>query len=142
MFPNKTPASDFIPYSDGDEVDPLNIPTDNDPADKDRTSVLEKPITDQLLHCEVSLPQGEEYQTAKVMSRFKDVNGNIVGGYDDNPLLNTMVYDVEFPDGEIREYAANVIAENILSQVDENGYTTTMLDSILDYKKDGSAFGT
>ena len=46
-----------------------------------------------------------------------------------------MVYDVEFPDGEVKEYATNVSAEKMYAQVDANGYPYTMLDSIVDYKK-------
>ena len=106
----------------------------------DGTSVFEKPITDYWIHAEVSLPQGEKMKSVKVVGRSKDdEDGNIVGNYDDNPHLNTMLYDVEFPDGEIREYAANVIAENMYAQVDADGHMHTMLDSIIDYKKDGNA---
>jgi hypothetical protein len=46
------------------------------------------------------------------------------------------MYEVEFPDGKIKEYAANIIAENMLSQVDSEGYSLTLLDTIVDYKKD------
>ena len=37
--------------------------------------------------------------------------------------LKSLVYDdVEFPDGAVKQYAANVITENVLSQVDSSGY--------------------
>eukprot|EP00957_Ditylum_brightwellii_P097719 7442069-Ditylum_brightwellii.AAC.1 len=49
-----------------------------------------------------------------------------------------MIYDVEFPDRQVREYAANIIAENMLTQVDSDGYTKTLMESIVDYKKDGA----
>ena len=45
------------------------------------------------------------------------MEGEVVSSYNENPFLNTLVYDVQFPDGEIKEYVANVIAENIYSQV-------------------------
>eukprot|EP00957_Ditylum_brightwellii_P165821 12624690-Ditylum_brightwellii.AAC.1 len=51
-------------------------------------------------------------------------------------MMNTMIYDVEFPDGQVREYAANIIAKNMLTQVDMDGYTKTLIESIVDYKKD------
>jgi hypothetical protein len=54
-------------------------------------------------------------------------------------MLNSMVYEVEFPDGQIKDYAANVIAENIITQVDLDGLSTTMLDAITDWQKDESA---
>ena len=53
--------------------------------------------------------------------------------------MNTTIYDVEFPDGEIREYCANVIAENIYSQVDAEGYRYQLLDTIVDHKQYGNA---
>ena len=50
-----------------------------------------------------------------------------------------MVYDVEFDDGDVKEYSANVIAEELLSQVDDEGFTLTHLDAILDHRKDSTA---
>jgi hypothetical protein len=49
------------------------------------------------------------------------------------------VYDVEFPDGEVHEYSANVIAENIYAQSDIDGHTYNILDGIVDYERDPSA---
>jgi hypothetical protein len=59
-----------------------------------------------------------------------------VVSYDNNPYINTMIYEVEFPDGQLREYAANIIAENMLTQVDSDGYSITMMEGIIDSKKD------
>ena len=42
-------------------------------------------------------------------------DGLIADKYDDNPALNSIVYDVEFPDGTVKEYSANVVAENMLT---------------------------
>ena len=50
-----------------------------------------------------------------------------------------MVYDVQFPDGQIKEYAANVIAENMYNQVDPDGHNVNLLDSIINYRKDDTA---
>lgn len=47
-----------------------------------------------------------------------------------------MVYYVNFLDGVIKEYAANIIAGNMYTQVDPQGYSHTILDCILDFKKD------
>ena len=56
----------------------------------------------------------------KVVGWSKDDDGNIIGKYDINPMLNTMVYDVKFPGGSIREYGVNVIENNMYSQVDSD----------------------
>ena len=68
-----------------------------------------------------------------------DKDGNVIGDYNENPILNTDIYDVEFQDGVIKPYSANVIVWNILNQVDSDGYHSQMLESISDYSKDGSA---
>jgi hypothetical protein len=39
-----------------------------------------------------------------------------------NPILDTRVFEVQFLDGTINEYATNVIAENILAMVDDDGH--------------------
>jgi hypothetical protein len=97
--------------------------------------MYEKPITDRLIRAELYLPQGEDMKAAKVVGRTKDEDGNIIGTYDHDPMLNSMVYDIEFPDGEIKEYSANIIAQNMYAQVDANGHHHTLLDSIVDYQK-------
>ena len=74
-----------------------------------------------LISAEVLLPLEGEVRKAKVKGRSIDDNGEQIGTYDPNPLLNSIVYDVEFPDGQIQEYSANIIAQNMYSQVDASG---------------------
>ena len=76
----------------------------------------------------------------KVIKRALGPDGRAVGSYNDDDKLNSLIYELEFPDGQVKEYAANVIAENMLSQVDEDGFSSTLMDGIIDYKKDASAF--
>ena len=92
---------------------------EEDPLDADGTTVYEKPLNDLLIHAEVLLPQGGVMQQAKVKGRSKDIHGNVIGTYDSNPLLNSIVYDVEFLDSAIKQYSANIITQNMFSQVDE-----------------------
>eukprot|EP00957_Ditylum_brightwellii_P139879 10659412-Ditylum_brightwellii.AAC.1 len=75
----------------------------------------------------------------KVIRHATGPHGETVGRYHDDPRLNSMIHEVEFPDGQIKDYAANVIAENIITQVDLDGLSTTMLDAITDWQKDESA---
>ena len=135
-LPPKEKAPDSIPYRDEDEPDPLHIPDNNDLVDDNGNSFYEKPITDYWINNEVCLPQEEKTTNARVIGCSKNADGNIVGKYNDNLFLNSMVYDVEFPDGVVVEYAANIIAENIYAQVDPDGHVTGILDYILRYKKD------
>jgi hypothetical protein len=73
---------------------------------------------DKILHSEVSLQLGENMTVGKVTKCALGPNSNVAGTYDENPCLNLMTYEVEFPDGQLKEYAANVSAENMLTQVD------------------------
>ena len=93
---------DLVPYAD-DEVDELNVVHEDDPIEENGVAQFEAPLTDLLIHAEVHLPQGEEMQCAKVLRRSKNENGEVIGTYNENPILNTLVYDVEFPDGDVRE---------------------------------------
>ena len=136
--PEKLPENIEL-YSEKDEPELTIEDVENDPVDSNGMAIFEKPVIDHLIHAEVSLPKGENIQLAKVLRRSTDNNGQQIGICDENPMLNTMLYDVEFPDGTVREYAANVIAENIYSQVDTDGRSYVMLDTIIDFKKDETA---
>ena len=96
-------------------------------------------LTDVLISAEVLLPQGEEQQLAKVLRRSVDQDGKFIGQLHKNPLFNTLIYDIEFPNGDVRKYAANIIAVNLLAQVDPEGYHTNVLEEILDHKRNGTA---
>ena len=43
-------------------------------------------------------------------------------------MLNYMIYDVYFPDGQVKDYSGNVIAKKMLSQVDDKIYSITLVD--------------
>ena len=72
----------------------------------------------------------------KVIQRTIGPDGQVTGTYDNNPFLNSIIYDVEFPDGQVKEYAANIIAENMLTQVDSDGMSTTLMEAIVDHRRD------
>ena len=74
-----------------------------------------------------------------VIRRSTDAKGRVIGSYNDNPLLNTVVYDVQFDDGTIKEYAANVIAENIWMETDAEGYHSRAALKIVGHKSTGEA---
>lgn len=57
--------------------------------DENGSPQFEMPMTDLLIHAEVHLPQGEEMRAAKVQKQSWNEDGEIVGTYDENPILNT-----------------------------------------------------
>jgi hypothetical protein len=85
---------------------------------------------------EIILQQGDKLQRGKVKRRSVDDNGKTIGTYSDNPIMNSIVYEVKFPDGELKEYAANILAENMVCQVDHEGHNIMLLREIIDYKRD------
>ncbi len=99
---------------ESDEEPPTIIPDADAAVDATGKPITTNSICDALINCEVLLPQGESTQLARVVRRSLNDNGLHVGKYDDNPILNTAIYDVEFPDGTTKEFGANIIAENIL----------------------------
>ena len=136
--PNETsPTDDEIwkEYEDEDES-PRTLPDIEDAVDANGRLINQQPAYDRLLNAEVQLQQGNDMTNARVTQRALGPDGTTVGSYDDNPMLNSIVYEVEFPNGEIKEYSANVIAENMLTQVDSDGFTLTMMEGIVDFKKD------
>ena len=78
-------------------------------------------------------------RSTKVKGIHMDKDGDIVGTYHDNPFLNSILYDVEFPYGAVKQYAENVISENMYAQCDQEGNTVMFLDSIIDYSSDKTA---
>ena len=91
---------------------------------------------DHWIYAKLKLPKGEEMRKVKVVSQSKHDNENIISKYDSNPMLNTMVYYVKFPDVSIRKYRANVIGENMYSQVYSECFLHSILYGILDYCRD------
>ena len=142
-LPSKLPkldhTSDFdFDPRDNDEDEPLGW-INGDPVDANGIPAFENAIGDILVNAEVLLPQGEELISAKVKRRHVNEDGEVHGEFDNNPILNTILYDIEFPDGATKQYAANIIAENMYSSLDENGYSKVVLDCILDHNKDDRA---
>ena len=94
----------------------------------------QQPAFDKIINAEVMIHNGDEMEMGNVVRRSLDADGRMTGTYHDNPFLNTITYDVEFPDGQVKEYGANIIAENMLTQVDLDGYSLSLMDSIIDHK--------
>lgn len=117
------------PYED-DEQAPQTVP-DADDADPD--------TYDQYVGAEVQLQLGDNVMTGKVRNRKRYHDGTVRGHAHKNPVLDTRTYEVEFPDGQVAEYAANVIAQNMFSQCDAEGNQYLLMKEIVDWRKDDTA---
>jgi hypothetical protein len=87
----------------------------------------QQPMWDNLIKAEILLQQGDKMQLGEVIRRSVDDSGKTIGTYSDNPKMNSIIYEVEFNDGELKEYAANILAENMLSQIDDEGQNILLM---------------
>ena len=68
-----------------------------------------------------------------------DLDGNPLGTDNDNPIIDTHQYIVDFSNRDEAEIAANVIASNMYAQCEPNGNQYVLLDSIIDFCRSTTA---
>ena len=95
------------------------------------------------MNMEVSVPRDDDGPTfARVTKRLRNANGLPIGVANDNPILDTRMYKVEYPDGFKSSLSANVIAQNMFAQVDDEGNRHVLFDAIIDHRVDGTEVKT
>ena len=85
------------------------------------------------------LPRGGQRARGQVVARSHDANGKVMGRAHSNPILDTMMYQVEFAGVEVTELSANIIAESMYTQCDANRNDYLLLDLLIDYHKGNKA---
>ena len=88
---------------------------------------------------EVGLPIGGNLLCSTVKCCTRDIDGNLTGKANMNPILDSRTYKVEFPDGRTAEFSANTIAEHMFTQCNPTRNQYLQLDSIIDHKIEDSA---
>ena len=73
------------------------------------------------MNLETLLLRGDKMARDLVVHQKNDTNGNPVDRSNQNPILDTHLYEVEAPGGEMAEMAVNIIAKSINAQCDVNG---------------------
>lgn len=76
---------------------------------------------------------------ATVKRRATDIDGRAIGTAHNNPLLDSREYEIELEDGTTDRIFANKIAENIYTQLDDEGREILAFGDIIDHRKDNSA---
>ncbi len=128
---------DMEPYGD-DETMMFQIP-EEDLVDASGKPIIMQLLTDGLINAEVLLPIGDGEAIVKVVQCVVNLEGKLIGEYNENHILNTLRYMCEFLDGTVKEFAANMIALNIFEESDADGHTNTLLYEIVDHKSSGEA---
>ena len=96
------------PYADEDEgahkhvldADDLHRPVDDTAEDNIVEDEDTPGVNDQYVGATVDIQHKGELRTARVRERARNEDGQYAGEANNNPLLDTRSYIVEFPDGE------------------------------------------
>ncbi|KAI2511667.1 Reverse transcriptase (RNA-dependent DNA polymerase) [Fragilaria crotonensis] len=113
--------------------------TINDPSIKEADQEFTPDsFDDTYLNMELALPRdGGEVQFGRVVKRMRDKDGLPIGTANDNPILDSRLYEVEFQDGYKTSLAANAIAENLFAQIDDEGNRHVLFQEIIDHRTNG-----
>ena len=137
--PNPEDWADLI-ADDEDFQDEFQKTFNNNDIKEAYEAYTEETLDNTYLNIEITLPrdsEGPEY--AKVTKRLRDANGIPIGTANDNPILDSCLYEVEYIDGYKAALTANTIAENLFSQVDNEGNRHVLFDAIIDHRRDSTA---
>ena len=147
-FDNPDIANFHLPDEDDDilrdgQMDPAygdNTPTDEDYGDsmclEERPNDDDIDSYDKYIGAEIIL-DGDRRATVK--RRMTDFDGRPLGTANRNPMLDTRQYEIEYDDGTTDAYFANIIAENLYSQVDDEGRHHLVMSEISDHRKNAKA---
>ncbi|CAJ1929564.1 unnamed protein product [Cylindrotheca closterium] len=93
------------------------------------------------VNMEIGLRRGQEgeLQRAVVRRRIVDAEGNPTGVANNNQLLDTRQYKVEYEDGGTEIFSAKLLAENLLVQVDEHGHKHLLMEEITEHRSNKKA---
>jgi len=89
---------DLEPYKD-DYESKLFIP-DADLTDAAGKPFVHQTLADTLINAEVLLPHEDSQAIARVVRRAVNDEGRMISTFNENPLLNTLLYECEFNDGQ------------------------------------------
>ena len=95
---------------------------------------------DEYIGTQVVLPNDNGVEVlCRVKGRKRDSAGTLIGEHNPNPILDTRVFNIEYPDGRVEAFSTNIIAESLYSNVDEEGFDVGILDEIVDHQKSEAA---
>jgi type V secretory pathway adhesin AidA len=80
-----------------------------------------------IIGAQVMLPYQDGLIQGTITKCAKGNDGNLIGRRNDNIYLDTQRYEIELSNGTTEEYNANVIAENLFSQVDLEGHQYVLM---------------
>ena len=117
-------------YADDKEEDDLPVREQEQPSE---TQQVTGP--DEMQGAQLYLSHRDRTEIAKIVGRERSADGNFIGRKHSNPMLDSRIYVVEFPDGEQQDVSFNTIAEHLFAQVDSEGNVTRIFKGIVGHQK-------
>ena len=109
----------------------------NNPAVKEAEKESTPEFYYNCIHMELTLDRGGDgLEFARVKKRLKDANGGPIGVDNYNPILDLIMYEFKYRDGYVAAITANVIAENLFAQVNQEGKIFFLINYIIDKRTD------
>jgi hypothetical protein len=96
-------------------------------------------MMDPLINAEIILPQGDGTALARISERKRAHDGSPIGRQNQSPLLDSRIYIVKFPGGEMKDVGFNILAEHLFSQMDKDGNQFRLFSSIIGHRRNGNA---
>jgi hypothetical protein len=81
---------------------------------------------------------GAAPEFARATKQIRDKDGNPIGKANDNPILDTRLYEVEHLDGHKAALSANAIAKSLMAQADSEGHRELLMEEIMGHRTDGN----
>ena len=79
-------------------------------------------------------------QREKVQGRTILPDNSVIITHNENPILNIMKHNVEFEDGNVREFVVNIIVQNILTKTNDDTHVSMALETMLNHGKEDAAY--
>jgi hypothetical protein len=138
---------EYIKQHLGQAALPQDFPSEDltlDPAYFDDTNAMDldygnteimPEIGDNYLSAELMPPKGGVMVKGHVTARKYDRDSNPIGHANNNPILDTRSYIVDFDDGDQNKLIANMIAESLYLQCDPDSNQYVLLEEIVDHQR-------
>ena len=68
----------------------------------------------------------------------QDASVNPIGENNSNQILDSRIYELDFPDISIEEFVVNFLSDNLFNQADSDGWDTGIIDEVIGIRKDPS----
>jgi hypothetical protein len=124
-----------------DTADVEGLPPLDDPDDESNLPPLDvdyEEVIDPLINAEIILPQGEGIALERVSNRKRAHDGSPIGHKNKNPLLDSRIYIVKFPDNEMKDVGFNILAEHLFSQMDKDGNRFRFFRRIIGHRRNAN----